>query len=198
MWPLIVGTMWTTAIALTVAIPLGLGAAFYLSEYARPRVRSIIKPILEILAGIPTVIFGFFALSFINPEVVRRFWPGEIGTYSGLAAGLVVGVMILPTVASLAEDAMTAVPQGLRQGAFALGSTRREVSVSVVFQAALSGIVASIVLAASRAIGETTIVLIAAGADRPSPPTLVTRCSRWRASSALPELAISRPAATGI
>ena len=169
-WPLIVGTMWTTAIALTVAVPLGLGAAFYLSEYARPRVRSIIKPILEILAGIPTVIFGFFALSFINPEIVRRIWPGEVGTYSGLAAGLVVGVMILPTVASLSEDAMAAVPQGLRQGAFALGSTRREVSTSVVFRAALSGIVAAVVLAASRAIGETTIVLIAAG----SRPTMTT------------------------
>ncbi len=167
-WPLIVGTLWTTGIALFVAIPLGLGAAFYLSEYARPRVRSILKPILEILAGIPTVVFGFFALFFINPELVRRVWPGDVGTYSGLAAGLVVGVMILPTVASLAEDAMSAVPQGLRQGAFALGSTRREVSTLVVFRAALSGIVASIVLAASRAIGETTIVLIAAG----SRPTL--------------------------
>ena len=151
----------------------------YLSAWGPPstsastrvqRVRSIIKPILEILAGIPTVVFGFFALFFINPELVRRVWPGDVGTYSGLAAGLVVGVMILPTVASLAEDAMSAVPQGLRQGAFALGSTRREVSTSVVFRAALSGIVASIVLAASRAIGETTIVLIAAG----SRPTMTT------------------------
>ncbi len=179
-WPLIVGTLWTTGIALLVAIPLGLGAAFYLSEYARPRVRSILKPILEILAGIPTVVFGFFALFFINPELVRRFWPGEVGTYSGLAAGLVVGVMILPTVASLAEDAMSAVPQGLRQGAFALGSTRREVSTAVVFRAALSGIVASIVLAASRAIGETTIVLIAAG----SRPTLTSDPSEQMQSMA--------------
>ena len=162
-WPLVVGTMWTTGIALVVAVPLGLGAAFYLSEYAHPRTRSILKPILEILAGIPTVVFGFFALFFINPEVVRKVWPGDVGTYSGLAAGVVVGVMILPTVASLAEDAMSAVPQSLRHGAFALGSTRREVSTSIVFRAALSGIVASIVLAASRAIGETTIVLIAAG-----------------------------------
>lgn len=163
-WPIIVGTLWTTVIALVLAIPLGLGAAFYLSEYARPRVRAIVKPILEVLSGIPTVVFGFFALYFVNPEIVKKLWPfSEVGTYSALAAGLVVGVMILPIVASLAEDAMSAVPQGLKQGAFALGSTRREVSTSVVFPAALSGIVAAVVLAASRAIGETTIILIAAG-----------------------------------
>ncbi len=163
-WPIVVGTLWTTFIAIIVAIPLGLGAAFYLSQYARPRTRRIVKPILEILAGIPTVVFGFFALYFVTPEIVKRLWPfSDVGTYSALAAGLVVGVMILPTVASLAEDAMSSVPEGLKQGAYALGSTRREVSTSVVFPAALSGIVAAIVLAASRAIGETTIVLIAAG-----------------------------------
>ena len=163
-WPIVVGTLWTTAIALVVSIPLGLGVAFYLSQYARPRTRRIIKPIIEVLSGIPTVVFGFFALYFVNPEIVKKLWPfSDVGTYSALAAGLVVGVMILPIVASLAEDAMSAVPQGLTQGAFALGSTRREVSTSVVFPAALSGIVAAIVLAASRAIGETTIILIAAG-----------------------------------
>jgi phosphate transport system permease protein len=163
-WSIFVGSLWVAAIALIVAIPLGLGAAFFLSEYASPRVRSIVKPILEVLAGIPTVVFGFFALNFVNPNLVAKLWPvGDVGTYSVLAAGLVTGIMILPTVASLAEDAMGSVPDALRQGAYALGSNRREVSTSVVFPAALSGIVAAIVLAASRAIGETTIALLAAG-----------------------------------
>lgn len=163
-WSIVTGTLWVAAIALLVSVPLGLGAAFYLSEYAGERTRSIIKPILEILAGIPTVVFGFFALNFINPNLVQKIWPvGDVGTYSVLAAGLVTGLMILPTVASLSEDAMTAVPQSLRQGAFALGSNRREVSTSVVFPAALSGIVAAIVLATARAIGETTIAVLAAG-----------------------------------
>jgi phosphate transport system permease protein len=163
-WSIFVGSLWVAAIALTVAIPLGLGAAFFLSEYASPRVRSIVKPVLEVLAGIPTVVFGFFALNFVNPNLVAKLWPvGDVGTYSVLAAGLVTGIMILPTVASLAEDAMGSVPDSLRQGAYALGSNRREVSTSVVFPAALSGIVAAIVLAASRAIGETTIALLAAG-----------------------------------
>lgn len=163
-WSIVVGSMWVAAIALCVAIPLGLGAAFYLSEYASRRVRSIVKPILEILAGIPTVVFGFFALNFVNPQLVAKLWPvGDVGTYSILAAGLVTGIMILPTVASLSEDAMVSVPNALREGAYALGSNRREVSTSVVFPAALSGIVAAIVLAASRAIGETTIAVLAAG-----------------------------------
>ena len=163
-WSIVTGTLWVAAIALLVSVPLGLGAAFYLSEYAGERTRSIIKPILEILAGIPTVVFGFFALNFINPNLVQKIWPvGDVGTYSVLAAGLVTGIMILPTVASLSEDAMAAVPQALRQGAFALGSNRREVSTSVVFPAALSGIVAAIVLATARAIGETTIAVLAAG-----------------------------------
>lgn len=163
-WSIFVGSLWVAAIALLVAIPLGLGAAFFLSEYATPRVRSLVKPILEVLAGIPTVVFGFFALNFVNPNLVAKLWPvGDVGTYSVLAAGLVTGIMILPTVASLAEDAMVSVPDSLRQGAYALGSNRREVSTSVVFPAALSGIVAAIVLAASRAVGETTIALLAAG-----------------------------------
>lgn len=168
-WPILTGTVWVTAIALVVAIPIGLGVAVYLSEYAHRRVRSVIKPVLEILAGIPTVVLGFFGLFLVNPEIVRRFWPiGDVSTFSGLAAGLVVGILIIPTVASLAEDAMNAVPRGLREGGYALGSTRREVATNVVFPAALSGIVAAIVLAASRAIGETTIVLLVAG----SRPTL--------------------------
>jgi phosphate transport system permease protein len=165
-WPLVTGTFLIMAIAVLVAVPCGLGAAFYLSEYARPRTRAVVKPVLEILAGIPTVVFGFFALFFVNPQIVQRFWPfGDVGTFSGLAAGLVVGVMILPTMASLAEDAMAAVPGSLRDGALALGATRREVCTKVIFPAALSGIVAATVLAFSRAIGETTIVLLAAGSN---------------------------------
>lgn len=163
-WSIVVGSLWVAALALVVAIPLGLGAAFFLSEYASRRVRAVVKPILEVLAGIPTVVFGFFALNFVNPQLVAKLWPvGDVGTYSILAAGLVTGIMILPTVASLAEDAMVSVPNALREGAYALGSNRREVSTSVVFPAALSGIVAAIVLAASRAIGETTIAVLAAG-----------------------------------
>lgn len=165
-WPLITGTFIVMAIAVVVAVPLGLGAAFYLSEYAHPRVRSVVKPVLEILAGVPTVVFGFFALYFVNPEIVQRFWPfGQVGTFSALAAGLMVGVMILPTMASLAEDAMAAVPNALREGAFALAATRREVCTKVILPAAMSGIVAATVLAFSRAIGETTIVLLAAGSN---------------------------------
>lgn len=164
--PLVTGTLLIMVIALLVAVPLGLGAAFYLSEYAHPRVRSIIKPVLEVLAGVPTVVFGFFALYFVNPEIVQRFYPfGRVGTFSALAAGLVVGLMILPTMASLAEDAMTAVPDSLRQGALALGATKREVCTKVIFPAALSGIGAAMVLALSRAIGETTVVLLAAGSN---------------------------------
>ena len=163
-WAPIVASIQVTLVALLVAVPFGLGAAFYLSEYARPRVRKVLKPFLEILAGIPTVVFGFFALNFVNPSIVKRLWPvGDVGTFSVLAAGLVMGFMILPTVASLAEDAMTAVPQSLRSGAYALAATKREVCTKVVFRAALSGIVAAVVLAVSRAIGETMIVLIAAG-----------------------------------
>jgi phosphate transport system permease protein len=170
-WPIVAGTLWILVIAVAVSVPLGLGAAIYLSEYAPAWVRNILKPFLEILAGIPTVVLGFFALEFVNPEIVQRFWPfGPGGTFSGLAAGLVVGVMLIPTVASVSEDAMRSVPSGLREGAYALGATRREVATSVVFPAALSGIVAAVVLAGSRAIGETTIVLIAAG----SRPVLTT------------------------
>jgi len=165
-WPLVTGTFLVMAIAVAVAVPCGLGAAFYLNEYARPRTRAVVKPVLEILAGIPTVVFGFFALFFVNPQIVQRLWPfGGVGTFSALAAGLVVGIMILPTMASLSEDAMAAVPGALRDGALALGATRREVCTKVVFPAALSGIVAATVLAVSRAIGETTIVLLAAGSN---------------------------------
>jgi phosphate transport system permease protein len=162
--PLVTATIVVTFWALAVCIPFGLGAAIYLSEYARPRVRATLKPVLEILAGIPTVVYGFFALTFVTP-LLQDLWPfGEPpGVFNALAAGLVMGVMILPTVASLSEDAMAAVPQALRQGAYALGSSKRIVATKIVVPAALSGIVASFVLAISRAVGETMIVLIAAG-----------------------------------
>jgi phosphate transport system permease protein len=162
--PLVSATIVVTACALAVCIPFGLGAAIYLSEYARPGVRKALKPLLEILAGIPTVVYGFFALTFVTPAL-QRVWPfGDPPTiFNALSAGLVMGVMILPTVASLSEDAMAAVPQGLRQGAYALGASKRIVATRIVVPAALSGIVASFVLAVSRAVGETMIVLIAAG-----------------------------------
>jgi phosphate transport system permease protein len=162
--PLITATLTTTFWALVVCIPFGLGAAIYLSEYAHDRTRRTLKPVLEILAGIPTVVYGFFALTFVTPLLQDIWFLGqEPGVFNALSAGLVMGVMILPTVASLSEDAMAAVPQGLRQGAFALGATRLKVSTRVVVPAALSGIVASFVLGISRAVGETMIVLIAAG-----------------------------------
>ena len=162
--PLVTATLTTTFWALVVCIPFGLGAAIYLSEYAHDRTRRILKPVLEILAGIPTVVYGFFALTFVTPLLQDIWFLGqEPGVFNALSAGLVMGVMILPTVASLSEDAMAAVPQGLRQGAFALGATRLKVTTRVVVPAALSGIVASFVLGISRAVGETMIVLIAAG-----------------------------------
>ena len=162
-WPLVWGTLMTTGIALTVAVPLGLGAAIYLSEYARPRVRKTVKPILEVLAGIPTIVFGYFALTFFTPEILQALFGQEIQIFNALSAGIIMGFMVLPTVASLAEDAMTAVPQSLREGAYGLGASKLQVSLRVVFPAALSGVVAAIVLGASRAIGETMIVLVAAG-----------------------------------
>jgi phosphate transport system permease protein len=165
---IVAGTLSVTLWAMLFAIPIGLGAAIYLSEYARPRVRRVVKPILEILAGIPTVAIGFFAASFIIPDVIQPLWPGGFlggatSPFMALGAGLGVGLMIVPIIASISEDAMSAVPGGLREGAYAMGATRAKVATRVVFPAALSGIVASIVLAISRAAGETMIVLLAAG-----------------------------------
>ena len=163
--PLVTATVVTSVVAVAVCVPLGLGAAIYLSEYARRRARAVLKPTLEVLAGIPTVVYGFFALTFVTP-LLQDIWflPGEEpAVFNALSAGLVMGVMILPTVASLSEDAMSAVPQALRDGAYGLGSTKLHVSTRVVLPAALSGIVAAFVLAVSRAMGETMIVLIAAG-----------------------------------
>jgi len=161
--PLVTGTMWTTVIGLLIAIPFGLGAAIYLAEYAPERVRRFLKPVLEVLAGIPSVVYGYFALYFVAPTVLNDLLSVEVGTFSVLAAGLVLGIMIIPTVASLSEDAMSAVPQSLRQASFALGANRMRTTLRVVFPAAVSGITASIVLAASRAVGETMIVALAAG-----------------------------------
>ena len=161
--PLIVGTLLTSAIAMVVAAPLGLGAAIYLSEYARPRVRKSVKPVLELLAGVPTIVFGYFALVFFTPKVLQDFFSLDVSIFNALAAGIVMGFMIVPTVASVSEDAMSAVPQSLREGAYGLGASKLQVSLRVVFPAALSGIVAAVVLGISRAIGETMIVLVAAG-----------------------------------
>ena len=159
--PLLVGTLLVTLWACIVCLPFGLGSAIYLSEYARPRTRKILKPALEVLAGIPTVVFGFFALTFVTP--LLRDIGLQVDVFNALSAGLVMGVMLMPTVASLSEDAMTAVPQALRDGAYALGATKLQVATRTVVPAAVSGIVASFVLAISRAVGETMIVLIAAG-----------------------------------
>ncbi len=162
-WPLVNGTLLVTGIALAVAVPLGLGSAIFLSEYARPRTRRVLKPILEMLAGIPTVVFGYFALTFFTPEILRGALGVDVQIFNALSAGIVMGFMVLPTIASVAEDAMSAVPQSLREGAYGLGANRMQVSTRVVFPAALSGIVAAVILGISRAIGETMIVLIAAG-----------------------------------
>jgi phosphate transport system permease protein len=159
--PLLVGTLNVTAIACLVAIPLGLGAAIFLSEYARPRTRRILKPALEVLAGIPTVVFGFFALTFFTPLLADVGI--DVAVFNALSAGIVMGVMLIPTVASISEDAMAAVPQELRDGAYGLGANRLQVSTRIVVPAAISGIIASFVLALSRVVGETMIVLIAAG-----------------------------------
>ncbi len=159
--PLVAGTILVSLIAMTVSLPMGLLSAIYLSEYADPRIRRSIKPVLEILAGVPTVVYGYFALLFVTP-VLQRVVPGLAG-FNALGPGIVMGIMILPLVSSLAEDAMQAVPRGLREGSYALGATRMQTSLRVVVPAAFSGITAAFILAASRAIGETMIVAIAAG-----------------------------------
>ena len=158
---LVAGTLLVTAIASAVAMPLGLGSAIYLSEYASPRARGVLKPALELLAGIPTIVFGYFALTFVTP--LLRDVGIQVDIFNTLSAGLVMGVMLMPTVASLSDDAMGAVPSDLRDGAYALGSTKVQVATRIVVPAAVSGIIASFVLAISRAVGETMIVLIAMG-----------------------------------
>lgn len=161
--PLVTGTLLVTGLALIVAIPLGLGTAIYLAEYAKPRTRRVVKPFIELLAGVPTIVFGYFALTFFTPVILNDLLGMEVPTFNALSAGIIMGFMVLPTVASISEDAMSAVPRSLREGAFGLGANKLQVSLRVVFPAALSGIVAAIVLGVSRAIGETMIVLVAAG-----------------------------------
>ncbi|MCA1039115.1 phosphate ABC transporter permease subunit PstC [Bacillus infantis] len=159
--PLVSGTLKVTAIAVIVAVPIGLASAIFLSEYASDRTRRIIKPILEVLAGIPTIVYGFFALTFVTP-ILRDMIP-SLEIFNALSPGIVIGIMITPMIASLSEDAMSSVPRAMREGALAMGSTKLEVAFKVVLPAALSGIIASVVLAVSRAIGETMIVAVAGG-----------------------------------
>jgi phosphate transport system permease protein len=160
--PLVLSTLEVALIALAVAVPLGLLAAIYLAEYASLRIRNIVKPILETIAGIPTIVLGFFALNVVTPVLLKPLF-SSVGTFNVLSAGLVVGLLITPLIGSLSEDALRAVPRGLREGAFAMGATRFEVVRRVVFPAALSGIMASIILAMSRAVGETMAVAVANG-----------------------------------
>ena len=159
--PLFAGTFLTTAIAIAVALPIGLISAIYLSEYAPERIRVMVKPALEILAAVPTVVYGYFALLFVTP-ILQKFIP-DISGFNALSPGIVMGIMIIPIVSSLSEDAMRAVPMGLREGAYALGATRLQVATRVVVPAAFSGIAASFILGISRAVGETMVVAIAAG-----------------------------------
>lgn len=159
-WPLVTATFLTSVIALLVAVPLGLLAAVFLSEFAHPRVRAVVKPVLEVLAGIPTVVYGYFALTVLTPFLQHFI---DLSLFNGLSAGIVMGIMILPTVASLSEDAMSAVPHSLREAGYGLGANRAEVAFRVVMPAALSGIAAAVILGFSRAVGETMIVAIAAG-----------------------------------
>lgn len=160
-WPLVVGTMLVTVVSALVALPLGLITAIYLSEYAPRRLRGVLKPCLEVLAGIPTVVYGFFALMFITPLLQKI--DDSVEAYNALSAGIAVGIMTLPIVSSLSEDALQAVPRSLREGAYAVGATKFDVSLKVVLPAALSGVVASYLLAIARAVGETMIVALAAG-----------------------------------
>jgi phosphate transport system permease protein len=162
-WALVSSTLTTSAIAILISLPLGLAAAIYLSEYASPKARGILKPVLEILAGIPTVVYGYFALLFVTP-ILQNIFGNNIQVYNMLSAGLVMGIMILPLISSMSEDALSAVPRSLREAAYAMGATKLESSLQVVLPAALSGIGAALILGISRAVGETMIVAVAAGA----------------------------------
>lgn len=161
--PLIMGTLQVTFIAIVIAVPLGLGAAIFLSEYASVRTRKVLKPILEVLAGVPTIVYGFFALTFVTP-LLQKVIP-DLSVYNALSPGIVIGIMITPMIASLSEDGMSAVPRSLREAAYGMGATKFEVAVKVVLPAALSPVIASFVLAISRAIGETMIVTVAGGSN---------------------------------
>jgi len=163
-WPLLNATLMTTLIAMLIAIPLGMAVAVYLSEYAKPRVRNTLKPILEVLAGIPTIVYGYFALTFMTPLLREIFGRDVVQIYNTASAGLVMGILILPLITSMTEDALSAVPRSLREAAYGMGATKLEVALQIVVPAALSGIAAAIIVGISRAIGETMIVAVAAGA----------------------------------
>ena len=160
---LVAGTLIVAGIAMVVAAPLGLGAAIYLSEYARPRTRRVLKPVLEVLAGVPSVVLGFFAISFVTPSLIQKLWP-EASFFNLASAGVCVGILTLPIVASVAEDALRAVPMSLREASYGLGGRKMTTTVRVVLPAAISGVVAALIIGVSRAIGETMVVAIAAGA----------------------------------
>jgi phosphate transport system permease protein len=163
-WPLFTATMMTTLIAMLIAIPLGMAVAIYLSEYANSRVRNVLKPILEILAGIPTIVYGYFALTFMTPLLRDIFGKDTVQIYNTASAGLVMGILILPLISSMTEDALSAVPRSLREASYGMGATKLETAVQIVVPAALSGIAAAVIVGISRAIGETMIVAVAAGA----------------------------------
>jgi phosphate transport system permease protein len=163
-WPLLTSTMMTTVIAMLIAIPLGMSVAIFLSEYASPRIRSTLKPILEVLAGIPTIVYGYFALTFMTPLLRQIFGNDVVQIYNTASAGLVMGILILPLITSMTEDALSAVPRSLREAAYGMGATKLEVAIQIVVPAALSGIAAAVIVGISRAIGETMIVAVAAGA----------------------------------
>ena len=167
--PLVFGTLVVTVTSALVALPVGTLTAIYLSEYASPRMRSILKPLLEILAGVPTVVYGYFALVYVTPLLEATLFP-SISTFNALSASLMVGIMIVPMVSSISEDAMSAVPNELRRAGYSLGATKYEVSTGIVVPAAVSGIASSYILAVSRAIGETMIVVVAMGAQARLPP----------------------------
>lgn len=163
-WPLVTSTLMTTTFAMLIAIPLGLGVAIYLSEYATTKTRKILKPVLEVLAGIPTIVYGYFALTFMTPLLRSIFGRDVVDIYNTASAGLVMGILILPLITSMTEDALSAVPRSLREAAYGMGGTRLEVALQIVLPAALSGIAAAVIIGISRAIGETMIVAVAAGA----------------------------------
>lgn len=163
-WPLLIATITTSFVAMVIALPLGLMIAIYLSEYASPRMRGLLKPILEVLAGIPTIVYGYFALTFMTPILRNVFSANVVEIYNTASAGIVIGILILPLVTSMSEDALTAVPRSLREAAYGLGATKLETSVRIVLPAALSGIAAAVIVAMSRAVGETMVVAVAAGA----------------------------------
>jgi phosphate transport system permease protein len=163
-WPLVLATVLISVIAMLVAVPIGLASAIYLSEYAGRRVRGVLKPVLEVLVGIPTVVYGFFALTFMTPLLRSIFGADVVGFFNVASAGIVVGILVVPLVSSLSEDALSAVPDSLRQAAYGLGASKLEVSLRIVVPAALSGIAAAVVVAMSRAVGETMVVTLAAGA----------------------------------